>query len=155
MINLRENQIFNEENVLICTEIINKEEIILKLVTLLKEKGFLDNESDFLSSIYDRESRGTTYVSSNLAIPHGFTDSVKKPSLAIARIIKPIQWDMQEHLVSLVIMFAFPEITTGVEREMEILSKVARSLGNNELVEKLMAGRSEQEIIKTLKLAVL
>ncbi|MDI3529391.1 MAG: hypothetical protein PWQ23_1210 [Thermoanaerobacter sp.] len=79
-----------------------KSDVIDEMVELLEDKGYVDDR--FMLSVYKRESMGVTWMKGGIAIPHGDTDHVTKPAIAIAKLKKPICWegDLETDLIFMI-----------------------------------------------------
>jgi transcriptional regulator with AAA-type ATPase domain/transcriptional regulatory protein LevR len=84
-------EVVSEDLILHNLDANNKSEAIDKIIELLEEKGCVDK--DFMLSVYKRESIGATWIKGGAAIPHGSTKHVIKPTIAIAKLKKPVHWE--------------------------------------------------------------
>jgi transcriptional regulatory protein LevR len=83
--------VINEDLILNDVEANSKDEIIDRLVGLLNDKGYVDDK--FMLSVYKREIMGNTCFKNNTAIPHGLPQNVVNSAIAIAKLVKPIEWE--------------------------------------------------------------
>lgn len=128
----------------------SKEEVIGILADLLWKSEIVRDKEGFIEDILERENRGSTFVGEYLAIPHGFSNQVKRPSLAIAKTDRPFSWGEDEYKVRLVILFAIPE-DDEFEEELEVLKTIAASLGDADLIKDLLNSKTREELIYTLE----
>lgn len=70
-----------------------KEMIIEELAQLLFFNGRITNPIEFTKNVLDREVDGMTGLMRGIAIPHAKLKSVLVPSIAIARLSFPIEWN--------------------------------------------------------------
>ncbi|SNX53475.1 sigma 54-interacting transcriptional regulator [Thermoanaerobacterium sp. RBIITD] len=98
----RLKDVITEDLILCDIDVSVKSDIIDNLVTLLEEKGYVDER--FMLSVYKRESMGATWMKGGIAIPHGDTKYVTKPAIAIAKLKEPIFWegDLETDLIFMI-----------------------------------------------------
>ena len=68
----------------------SQSEIIKNVSVILEGKGLV--HVSFYDRIYERERINSTLVGMSLALPHAAFDSVKKSTLAVVTLKKPVQW---------------------------------------------------------------
>lgn len=68
-----------------------RDELIKFVSSDLVKKGYVTKE--FEESVIKREVMSSTYVSNDVAVPHGSSDFVIKPCIALISLDKPIAWD--------------------------------------------------------------
>ncbi|ERI91779.1 putative transcriptional regulatory protein LevR [Clostridiales bacterium oral taxon 876 str. F0540] len=83
-----------------------KDEVIDKMTENLIAEGFV--EEGFLLSVYRREAIGATYLKGGIAIPHGDSRYVTKPTIAVTKLATPINWDGVNN-VDLIFLIALKE----------------------------------------------
>lgn len=71
-------------------EILYKNDILEQLVELLVQHEYVSSE--YLLDVYKREAMGAT-IMGGVAIPHGFTEHVTKPAIAVLTLKEPILWE--------------------------------------------------------------
>ncbi len=146
---MNHRDLISTDNIILNSKLNSKREIVDKLSDLLLASEVITDKQKFIKAIYERESRGFTFGGDYLAIPHGFSSCVVSPAIAIARLENPFIWDENGNLVKLIIMFAIPEDVESV-KESESLKKIASSLGDIELIEKLLKVNTKEEMTKLI-----
>lgn len=129
--------IVKEDYIFYNYEGISKEYIVDSLVAKLQEDGYVD--SNFILSVYKRESMGTLVYNKKIAIPHGLPENVIKPVVAIAKLSKPIIWD-NEFMVDFVILIALKEYN---QREIKNIFNI---LSKEENIKLLTESESKKDI---------
>lgn len=147
---MKNTNVIDINNIIFTDKISSKQEAILKLSELLVESQIVVDKEKFIEDIFERENRGSTFVGECLAIPHGFSNRVKIPSIAIAKVDNPFPWDGNTNNVKLIILFAIPE-DDEMERESEVLKKIAAALGDEDLIKDLLNAQTEENLIYILK----
>ena len=121
-------------------EAANKEEVLTLLAGKLKDAGYIADVEAFKKDIYLRESEGTTGIGNYIAIPHGKSDSVTQVGIAIA-------WEtLDDKGVRLVFLFAVSNDHEYARNHMLLLADIARKLGNDEAVERLLQVENVEEL---------
>lgn len=141
--------VISTENIVLNPNLESKGEAIEILSDHLVASGVVINKERFIEDIYERENRGSTFTGYHLAIPHGFSNYVTRPAVAIAKSDNPFTWDKNGNLAKLIIMFAIPE-NTDREEELEVLRRIASSLGDVELVKKLLNLNVKEDFIELI-----
>ena len=125
----------------------NKEEVLTLLANRLKEAGYIDDVEGFKKDIYLRESEGTTGLGNYIAIPHGKSDSVTQVGIAIAKLDHEIEWETLDGKgVKLVFLFAVSNNHEYARNHMLLLADIARKLGNDEAVEKMLSAETIEDL---------
>jgi len=144
---MEDENLISEDNILLNIKLNSKEEVINKLSDLLVNSKAVSEKEGFIKDIYERESRGFTYAGDYLAIPHGWSEYVIKPAMAIAKTDTAFAWDKAGNLVKLVIMFVIPE-NIEMENNLKKIGKIFSALGDTKLVKKLLKLNTKKEIIE-------
>ena len=134
--------ILDENNIILGLESESKEEAIARAGELLFEKGYVNCE--YIDSMIERENRISTYIGMGIAIPHG-TESgkneVKESGVVILQYPNGINFQGQ-------IAYLIIAVAAKGNDHLEILSNIASSLGNIELLESLKTTTDSQEILR-------
>ena len=128
----RANKVLENEAVIVGLDSESKEDAIRRAGQILSEMGYVD--SPYIEGMLEREKLTTTYIGSNVAIPHGTNETkahVKQTGLVILQYPEGVDFG-DDNLAYLVIGIA----ALGDEH-MTILSNIAESIGNVEVLEKL------------------
>lgn len=137
--------ILKKKNIILNSSLASKEEAIKKAGQILVEQGYVSE--DYVPAMLQREEISSTYMGNFLAIPHG-TDEAKTAVLnsGLSVIQAPNGVDFGDgNIVKLIIGIA------GKDGEhLELLSQIAIVCSEMENVEKLVAAKSEEEIIQIL-----
>jgi mannitol PTS system EIIA component len=132
--------ILKEDNVLYGLPTMAKEEAIKLAGNLLLKQGYV-NEG-YIQSMLEREKVTNTYIGNGIGIPHG-TDSGKKEinssGIVILHFKDGIDYDGET--ANLVIGIAGKD-----DEHLEILSKIAIALSEEEEVRKIVRSNSKNEL---------
>ncbi|MCB5952410.1 fructose PTS transporter subunit IIA [Enterococcus sp. BWT-B8] len=129
----------------------NKNEVIEALAKMLSEKGTISDLETFIKDVYLREGEGITGLGNNVAIPHGKSEGVRIPSVAIGRTENYIDWESYDDKpVRLFFLFAVPDGNEGAEDHLRLLSQVAAKLADDDILTRLKEIRNEDTFINIL-----
>lgn len=123
----------------------SKEEVIDYMCKKLYDLECIDNLENFKLSVYEREKIGETGMGNKIAIPHGLSSHVIKPSVVIAKTTKPITWEsLDNQPVELIFLLAAP---TGEAQKnhLQMLAQLAAVLAYPKHIEALMNCNTELE----------
>lgn len=125
----------------------NKDEAITLLSKKLKEADYIEDIELFKEDIYYRESQGTTGIGNYIAIPHGKSESVSKVGIAIGKFSSEIPWEtLDDKGVKIIFLFAVDDKPESADTHLDLLSRIAGKLGNDEAVQQLLEANSVNEI---------
>lgn len=140
------NPILDENNIILGLESESKEEAIARAGELLFEKGYVNCE--YIDSMIERENRISTYIGMGIAIPHGTENGkneVKESGVVILQYPNGINFQGQ-------IAYLIIAVAAKGNDHLEILSNIASSLGNIELLESLKTTADSQEILRAFNI---
>lgn len=144
------NSIIKKECIIFDINEKEKDEAILALVKKLKEQGNITDTTLFLEDVLAREALSPTALGNGIAIPHGRTENVLKPSICFGRLKDELLWNTETNeFVKIVILIAVPGNDTE-NTHMKIISRLARQLMHKEFIDKLLTS-NEEEIYNMLK----
>lgn len=125
-----------------------KDAVLYELANRLYEQEYITDVEAFVKDIYLREAQGQTGIGNYIAIPHGKSAYVKKVGVAIGVTENEIPWETLDGKgVKGIILFAVGDDTEGAQKHLKLLSLFARKLGNDEVVERLIAAREIDEVV--------
>lgn len=126
-----------------------KQEIIDEMVEILYQGGKLNDKEEYKKAILAREAQSSTGLEEGIAIPHAKTSAVKIPSIAFGLSKNGVDYESLDGEPSkLFFMIAAP--ANASDTHIEILSKLTTMLLDDEIREKLLEVRTEQEVIDIL-----
>ena len=127
----------------------DKDELLKNAVKLMCRSGIINNEKEYLNSVLEREKESTTGVGNGIAIPHGRCKAVDKAGLAAIVLNKPVEYEALDNKpVELLFLIAAPEDKGNVH--LEILSKLAMMIMDQEFTFKLKNSRTAEEFIRVI-----
>jgi mannitol/fructose-specific phosphotransferase system IIA component (Ntr-type)/Kef-type K+ transport system membrane component KefB len=122
----------------------NKEEAVMNLSNLIKDKGVIKNSHEVSQAIISREKLASTALGKGVAIPHCRTDEVNKTICMCGLIKNPVEWDSPDgQPVDIVFLVITPK-----EKPQEYL-RVVRTIIKT--IRKLdLEGRVNHDLLKSI-----
>lgn len=121
----------------------DKEEAIRYAGNILVENGYVMDT--YIDDMLEREQISTTYMGNYVAIPHGTEESKKsviKTGISVITIPEGVDFG-DGNLVKVII-----GIAGKGDEHLEVLSKIAIVLSNEENIERIVSTKSKEEIIQ-------
>lgn len=110
------------------------------------ELGIANDEAGVLKAFKAREAEGSTGMMGGFAIPHGKTDAVNKPAILVVKFANDVEWkSMDGKPIRVAIALLTPESQAGTAH-LEMLSKVAVKLMDNDFVQAILAADSAEKV---------
>ena len=132
---------FDEELVLLDPECADRESVIRALAGIMTRKGLV--RSTFLEAVLERERKLPTGLPSKpvgVAIPHTDPEHCVRPSLAVARLKKPVKFGlMGDSSAQVDVWMVFLLALTSGDEHMNFLCSLTDLFQNASLMEELMA----------------
>ncbi len=139
--------VLNEQRIDLHLKGRTKDEVLNEMVDLLFKDSVLSSKEQFLKDVYYREGEGITGIGDGIAIPHGKSDSVLHTAVAIGRSDHDLEWrSIDDKPVRLIIMLAIKSVDKTVH--MKLLSNVATSLCQRDVIEQIFISEDKEEIIE-------
>lgn len=127
-----------------------RDDIIDEMIQKLNHVGALHSKAEFKQAIMNREHESTTGIGMNIAIPHGKSDSVKKPSVVFGIKKSGVDWKSLDGTeAKLIFMIAVPKESEGNEH-LKILQMLSRKLMDDSYRERLLSVQTKEEAYKLL-----
>lgn len=127
-----------------------RDEIIDEMIQKLSLAGTLHSDLEFKQAIMNREQESSTGIGMNIAIPHGKSDAVKKPSVVFGVKQSGVDWKSLDGTeAKLIFMIAVPKESAGNEH-LKILQMLSRKLMDDNYRERLLSVQTKEEAYKLL-----
>lgn len=144
--------LLSKESILLNVDVKDKDACLVKLVDLMDASGKISDKKSYLDAVHEREKEGTTGVGNGIAIPHGRCKGVKEPGLAAMTIPSGVEYNaLDSKPVDLAFIIAAPEGSGTVH--LEILSKLATMLMDENFVSDLKKAKTVEEFLKIIDVA--
>jgi PTS system fructose-specific IIC component len=127
-----------------------RDDIIDEMIQKLKHVGALHSVTEFKRAIMNREQESTTGIGINIAIPHGKSDAVRKPSVAFGIKQSGVDWKSLDGTeAKLIFMIAVPKENEG-NQHLKILQMLSRKLMDDIYRKRLLSVQTKEEAYKLL-----
>ncbi len=117
---------------------------------LLKYEEISTNKEVLLSSLLERERKGSTGLQNGLAIPHSKSHLISKAYLSLGVNVEGISFDAIDEKVTKIIVLALLPISSS-EVHLKLISKICRFLYDEELRKKIYICSNKKEIWQITK----
>jgi phosphoenolpyruvate-protein phosphotransferase len=138
--------LIDEDLVELASAACSKAEVIRELLGMLEDEGRITDIDVVDEAVWQREDSFSTGMEYAIALPHCKSAGVLTPSVAIARLARPVEWNAGESTVSTVILIAVPE-DSATEVHLKIIASLARSLMHEEFRTALFEMPSREGIV--------
>lgn len=135
---------FKEEGIYIGLSLKSKKEILEYLNNQLLNKKYVN--SDYLESLWERESIGSTLIAPLIAIPHGKFDAVLTSCIQIIVLNEPVEWNPNENVRVLINVVA-TRSDSGVF--VKLFKNLAYRVDDSEFMDQLI-NASDKTVLKEL-----
>ncbi|MBA4115644.1 MAG: PTS sugar transporter subunit IIA [Rubrobacter sp.] len=135
------SDILTPETVELGVSLSSRDEAIRRAGALLVENGHVDER--YVDSMFEREKSVSTYMGNAVAIPHGTNDSkqwVTRSGLSIITVPEGVEYGNGD-VAKLVI-----GIAGKGDDHLDILSRIALVVSEEENVEKIVNARTKEEL---------
>ena len=130
----------------------NKEDAIKEMANLEVAQGVVNNEDEFIKSIWARENESTTGIGDGIAMPHARNEYINRAAVLFAKSPKGIDYNsLDGQPVHLFFMITAP---AGADNtHLQALAKLSSLLINPDVVKALKAATKPEEVIDIFKKA--
>ena len=130
----------------------DKAAVIRALAALVAEQGRATDAEALFADAWAREQKDETGLPGGIAIPHAKSAAVTQPSLAFARLKPGVDFGAPDGPADLVFLIAAPE--GAAEAHLAVLSKLARSLMQDDFTSGLRAAASPDDVVAIVRNAI-
>lgn len=143
---MRIKDILSPESMIMDLQATTKDEAINEMADLEVATGIVNNKEKFVESIWAREKESTTGIGGGIAMPHARNKYINKARVLFAKSEKGVDYDsLDQQPVHLFFMITAP---AGADNtHLQALAKLSSLLINPDLVEKLKAAKTADEVI--------
>ncbi len=141
-------KIITRDLIVLDLESSSKEEVIKDMAKLIDVQGRLRDLEGYMEQVYKREEIFPTAIGFEVAIPHGKTDTVKKPTVAFARLKSEVKWSDEEN-ARYIFLIAVPETEAG-DMHLHILAQLSRKIMREEFRDQLKNSSELDELLGIL-----
>lgn len=127
-----------------------RDAVVDEMIGVLERTGAVSSASDFKQAILAREEEGSTGIGMNIAIPHGKSEAVLKPSVVFGIKQGGVDWNSADGSeAKLIFMIAVPR-NSKENAHLKVLQMLSRKLMDDHFREALLAVKTKEEAYKLL-----
>ncbi len=124
--------------------------VIDEMIEALERNGAVSSASDLKQAILDREQESSTGIGMNIAIPHGKSEAVLKPSVVFGIKRSGVDWkSLDGSEAKLIFMIAVP-CNSKDNTHLKVLQMLSRKLMDGYFREALLAVTTKEEAYQLL-----
>jgi len=130
----------------------DKAAVIRSLAQRVVDQGRATDAEALFADAWKREQQDETGLPGGIAIPHAKSPAVTEPSLVFARLAPGVDFGADDGPADLVFLIAAP--ADAAEAHLAVLSKLARSLMQDEFTSGLRAAATADEVVHIVRVAI-
>lgn len=130
----------------------DKAAVIRSLAARVVAQGRATDAESLFADAWAREQKDETGLPGGIAIPHAKSAAVTDPSLAFARLNPGVDFGAPDGPADLVFLIAAPE--GAAEAHLAVLSKLARSLMQEDFTSGLRAAKTDADVVAIVRAAI-
>jgi len=130
----------------------DKAAVIRALAARVAQQGRATDPQALFDDAWAREQKDETGLPGGIAIPHAKSSAVVEPSLAFARLQPGVDFGAPDGPADLVFLIAAP--AGAAEAHLAVLSKLARSLMQDDFIAGLRAATTADEVVAIVRNAI-
>lgn len=130
----------------------DKADVIRSLAARVVAQGRATDAEALFADAWAREQKDETGLPGGIAIPHAKSAAVTEPSLAFARLAPGVDFGAPDGPADLVFLIAAPE--GAAEAHLAVLSKLARSLMQDDFTSGLRAATTNDDVVAIVQAAI-
>ena len=142
-------EILNPKTIVTHLDAGSKSEVLSAMADLLVAAGIVNNKELYIKDVYEREAIGETGVGNHIAIPHGKSEAVVAPGVAVAVLEHEVEWEsLDDTGAKIVVLFAVGADVEAEREHLKLLAMFSKCLGNDAVVNRLLAANSVEDVMK-------
>ncbi len=131
---------------------VDKAAVIRSLAARVVAQGRATDAEALYADAWAREEKDETGLPGGIAIPHAKSAAVTTPSLAFARLNPGVDFGAPDGAADLVFLIAAP--ADAAEAHLAVLSKLARSLMQEDFTSGLRAAATDEDVVAIVQAAI-
>lgn len=141
-------EILNPKTMVTHLDVNDKAEALSAMADILLKEGIINDKELYIKDVYEREAIGETGVGNHIAIPHGKSEAVVTPGVAVAVLEHEIEWEsLDDTGAKIIVLFAVGTDQKAAEEHLRMLAMFSKCMGNDSVVARLLKADSVDEII--------
>lgn len=141
---------FDTNNILLDVDVSDKLSLFQYIARYAAANKLVKSSEQLVEAFLEREKEVSTGLQDSFAIPHAKADFIYKPTVIFLKLRHPISWEtFDEKPVSNVFVLLVPSEFEG-STHLEMISKIATSLMENEFTETVKNTSDIQQLKETI-----
>lgn len=128
----------------------DKNDVLERFVSALKERGLISKEKIILEELLKRERLGSTGLEKGIAIPHALIGKMKEPFLALALIKEGIDFEAIDQMPTYIVLLLLGD-KKNPGLQLKLLAHICRLIKETDFVEKIKKAENPIEICAIVK----
>jgi PTS system fructose-specific IIC component len=128
-----------------------KEELLRRLSGALAEKSGIADKERFIADILDRESKGSTFLPTGIAIPHARVPYVQELSVVMGVIPEGFLEAEDSVRTYLILLFVSPVKETETGKSLKFLAKISATFREPEFVKTVAGMKNPMDIFSIIQ----
>lgn len=130
----------------------SKAEALDVMAEMFLKANVIGDKEEYLKDVYIREEFGATGIGNYIAIPHGKSESVLIPGIAVAVLDHEIEWEsLDDNGAKVVILFAVGADNASAEEHLRLLAMLSKRLGDDTVVSRLIGADTVEDVINAFE----
>ena len=140
-------EVLDKRTVITHLNVNNKAEALDAMADLFVKAGIINNKEEYIKDVYAREEFGATGIGNYIAIPHGKSQAVVKPGVAVAVLDREIEWEsLDDTGAKVIILFAVGADNEAAEEHLRMLAMFSKRLGDDAVVSRLIGADTTEDV---------
>lgn len=141
-------EVLNPKTIITHLKVENKAEALNAMAELFLTANVISDKEQYLKDVYIREDFGETGIGNYIAIPHGKSEAVITPGVAVAILDHEIEWEsLDDTGAKVIILFAVGADNEAAEEHLRLLAMFSRRLGDDAVIDKLMEADTTEDVM--------
>ena len=125
--------------------------MIDELIDKLASDNVIESKEIYKQAILDREAQSSTGIGTNIAIPHGKSNAVKRPAVVFGLSRDGVDWQSFDGTpAKIIFMIAVPEESAG-DAHLKILQMLSRKLMDENFRNDLLNVKTKEDAYRLLE----
>lgn len=141
-------EVLNPKTIATHLKVNSKEEALDALAGMFAAAEVIGDKDEFIKDVYDREGMGATGIGNYIAIPHGKSEAVITPGVAIAVLDHEIEWESLDGTgAKVIILFAVGADHEAADEHLRLLTMFSKRLGDDAVVSRLIGADTVDDVM--------
>lgn len=142
------SQVLNPKTIVTHLNVKDKAEALEAMADLFVNADVIKDKEAYIKDVYIREEFGATGIGNYIAIPHGKSESVVTPGVAIAVLDHEIEWEsLDDTGAKVIILFAVGADNEAAQEHLKMLAMFSKYLGKDAVVDKLIGADTAEDVV--------